>query len=64
MTWQQEEIENTVLNEEELKAAILEGKRKKWFKEQHKDHWPIEKDKVIVKEPLMIYENKSKPEKK
>jgi hypothetical protein len=39
MTWQQEEIENTVLTEEELREAILEGKRKKWHHERTKEYW-------------------------
>ena len=39
------------LTEEELKAAILEGKKKKYFHEKNKDYWekqerPMSKKKV------------------
>lgn len=40
--------ESIELTDEELKAAILEGKKKKYFKEQHKDYW-IEAEKKKVK---------------
>jgi hypothetical protein len=32
-------IEAIVLSEEEIKEAITEGKRKKFFKERNKEHW-------------------------
>jgi hypothetical protein len=49
MTWQQEEIENIVLTEEELKAAILEGKRKKWNHERTKEYWEEQESKPVKK---------------
>ena len=32
-------IEAIELTEDEIKAAILEGKRKKYFKLKHEDYW-------------------------
>ena len=29
-----------ILTEEEKEEALLEGRKKKWFRERHKDHWP------------------------
>jgi uncharacterized Fe-S cluster-containing radical SAM superfamily protein len=52
MTWQQEEIENTVLTEEELREAILEGKRRKWYLLRYEDYRREQEEK------------KAKPEKK
>lgn len=37
------------LTEEEIKAAILEGKKRKYFKEQHKDYWIEAEAKKKVK---------------
>jgi len=32
-------VEAVELTEDELREAILEGKRKKYFKEKHADYW-------------------------
>jgi hypothetical protein len=34
------DFEKIELTDEETKAAILEGKKKKFFHERNKDHWP------------------------
>lgn len=39
------------LTEEEIKAAILEGKKRKFFKERSKEYWQsLEKEKAPKKE--------------
>lgn len=35
------------LTEEEEKAAILEGRRKKYFKLKHQDYWAHEQEKAV-----------------
>jgi len=32
-------IEQVVLTDEEVKEAIIEAKKRKYFKEKHKDYW-------------------------
>lgn len=40
-------FEKVELTEDEIKAAILEGKKRKYFREQHRDYWiEVEKKKV------------------
>jgi hypothetical protein len=34
-----EQIEKTVLTDQEKEEAILEAKKKKYFKEKHKTYW-------------------------
>jgi hypothetical protein len=40
------------LTEEELKEAILEGKRKKYFREKHRDDWKHDPDEQDRQEML------------
>jgi hypothetical protein len=46
MSWE-EFYENIVLTEEELKEAIREGKRKKYFREKNADYWRELEEKKI-----------------
>lgn len=43
--------EEVQLTEQEIKAAILEAKKKKWFKEKHSEHW-IQAESRIKKGPV------------
>ena len=45
-----EEYEKIELTEEEIKEALFEGKKKKYFKEKHKNHWLDDPDKNTTKE--------------
>lgn len=33
--------DDIILTEEEKEAAILEGKKRKWFHEKHKEYWTM-----------------------
>lgn len=35
------------LNEAELKAAILEGKKRRYFHEKHRDYWQEKEEKKV-----------------
>lgn len=54
------DYDNIKLTEEEEKAALFEGKRKKWFKEKNKDKWP--EDPYEKKKPFTVPTNS--PEKR
>lgn len=43
--------EEVQLTEREIKEAILEAKKKKWFKEKHSEHW-IQAESRIKKGPV------------
>lgn len=43
--------EEVILTDEEIKEAILQAKRMKWFHEKHKQHWE-EAEKSIKKGPV------------
>lgn len=44
----QAKIEMVILNEEETKAALFEGKKKKYFHVKHEAYW-IEQEKIKPK---------------
>lgn len=39
------------LSDEEIKEALLEAKKKKWFKEKHSEHW-LDAESRIKKGPV------------
>ena len=41
--------DNIQLTQEELEAAILEGRKKKWFKEANQAYWQREEEKAIAR---------------
>lgn len=41
--------EHIILTEEEIKAAIIEAKVKKYFHEKHKEYWQEKESKKIKK---------------
>ena len=45
------DFESVELTEEEIKAALLEGKKKKWFHEKNKEYWDNQ-ERPKVKELL------------
>lgn len=50
---QEEMYGHIELTPEEYTAAILEGKKKKYFHEKHKDHW-AEEEVVIKGEKIIV----------
>lgn len=56
-------IESVVLTEEELKEAITEGKRKKYFKEKHKTYWHDQENTDHTKASRAIQPNAERVEK-
>jgi hypothetical protein len=43
-----EEVEKVILTDQEKEEAILEGKKKKYFKEKHGQYWDEKESKNIV----------------
>jgi len=42
----EQKVRETVLTDEEFESAILEGKRKKYFKEKNRHYWNDESNKT------------------
>lgn len=45
--------DDIVLTDEEKEAAIVEGKKRKWFHERNKEYWDAQVKKVGFKERSM-----------